>query len=222
MTLLDLRTRTLKRLDQDVATPAYWTAQEITDALNQGQRLFAFATLCLESIATFALTPGTAFYPMLSAYPDWLIPLRVAQAATGLKVEPATLDALDALDTAWSASAAAPTEYGCLGFDLFFVHGTTGSLSITYARMPATLAADTDQAEIIDAYQPCLIDYAIGKVRAKQGGEEFARSRAYFQRFLLSMQAAAEDNRARAQAAGHDREPFELTKLAKQLAKGAQ
>jgi hypothetical protein len=215
--LQELRGRTLKRLDQDPAAPIYFSAQEVTNALNRGQRLFALITLCLEQIVTFDLTPGTAFYRMLATYPDFLLPLRVRNAS-GAKVMPATLADLDALDGAWTTDAGPASFYGCLGLDLLFVKGSGGPLSITYARMPATLASDGDEAEIIDAYQPTLIDYATWRVRAKQGGQEFSRAIPYLKTFLDGAKAAAKDTLARAVAAGHDRTPFELKHYSKLLA----
>jgi len=211
MNLIDLRQRTLKRLAQDPVSPVYWTTAEVDAALNRGQRLFALITLCLESIVTYPLTPGTAFYHMLATYPDWLQPLRVSLG--GLKVRPADIDELDARDDVWEASVAATTEYGCLGMDLFYVRGTTGTLEIAYARMPALMVGDNDPCEIIDASQPCLIDYAIARLRAKQGGQEFTKARPYFQRFLSATRAAAKDTMERSIRAGHDRQPFELKRI---------
>jgi hypothetical protein len=205
VTLAELRTRTLKRLAEDPAAPVYFTAAEVTAALNRGQRLFAFATLCLESIETYY--GASAWQSMLPTFPAWLLPVRVRTAA-GAKVHWASLRELDALDENWEASAAAPARYGCLGFDLLYLQGR-GTVSITFAREPAEMVEDGDEAEIPDAYQPTLIDYAIGRVRAKQGGQEFTKALPYFERFLAGMKSAAADTRARAVAQDWDRRPFE-------------
>ena len=217
MTLADLRARTLNRLNEDATTPIYWTAPEITNALNEGQRLYALITLCLEAIVTFPLTSGTAFYHTLATYSDWLLPLRV-QSAAGKRVLPASLDELDALDDAWTSQRIAPTHYGCRGWDLLYVRGSGGPLTVTYARAPLTMALDADAAEIQDAYQPCLIEYAIGRVRAKQGGDEYQKSVPYFKRFLDAAKAGATDSLERSIAGGHDRKPFELSHYPKLLA----
>ncbi len=210
MTGAGLIDRTLKRLDQPLDGSGYFTRTEVLDAINEGQRLFAFATLCLESVVGYTLTAGTAFYSMLNTFADWIVPVRVT--FNGGKVRYATLHELDALDSAWSSNSSAPSRYGCLGFDLFFVYGSTGSLTITYARMPADLADSADSSpEIIDAYVPSLIDYAIPRVRAKQGGDEFRKSLPYFKRFIADMTAAAKDTRARALEMGNDRMPFEIS-----------
>ena len=208
-TLID---RTLKRLDQDPAQPVYFTRAEVLDALNEGQRIFAFLTLCLEGMATFPLTAGVAFYSMLATYADWLLPLRVVRASDGEKVMPASLVELDALDDAWTSATSPASHYGCLGFDLFFVRGTQGSVTITYARMPAAIAdSAVSSAEIPDAYQPALIDYAISRVRLKQGGQEFSKTLPNLKRFLDAVAACAKDVMARFARADNDRKPFELS-----------
>jgi hypothetical protein len=217
MTFADLRNRTLTRLNEDTTTPVYWTAREVGYALNEGQRLYALLTLCLEAIVTFPCSSGSAFYHTLATYSDWLAPLRVQNAA-GRKVQPASLDELDALDDTWTTQTIAATHYGCLGWDFLYVRGSGSALTITYARLPVTMVADNDQAEIIDASQPCLIDFAIGRVRAKQGGDEFAKSVPYFKRFLDAAKDGAADSLARSIAGGHDRQPFELTHYPKLLA----
>jgi hypothetical protein len=209
MTGLDLAARTLKRLDQDPAGPVYFSQQEILNALDKGQRLFALATLCLENIVTFPLTSGTAFYSMLPTYPNWLLPLRAANGA-GQKVNFSTLEELHALDDAWRSNTGSASHYGCLGFDLLFVRGTGDALTICYAREPDALGDGTAEVEIVEDYQPCLIDYAIARARAKQGGQEFSKALPYFERFLGSMKAAADDTKRRSAGAGNDRQPFEF------------
>lgn len=76
MTLDSIRTRVLTRLELD---PSDAQAQSAANsAINEGQRLFAFLTLCQEATREFILTPGVSFYHMLTeGWADWLVPLRV-------------------------------------------------------------------------------------------------------------------------------------------------
>lgn len=72
----DIRARVLTRLQVSTTDPA-WTVPA-TSAINEGLRLFAFLTLCLENTREFVLTPGVKFYRMLAeGWTDWLVPLRV-------------------------------------------------------------------------------------------------------------------------------------------------
>lgn len=210
MTFGDLKSRTLKRLDQDPVAGGYFSVAEVGRALNRGQRIFAFLTLCLEDVVSFPLTPGTSFQHMLNTYADWIVPVRIT--CSGARVKPTTLADLYAYDDSWRTAAGSPTHYGCLGFDLLFTRGSSGTLSITYARMPATMSADADEPEIIEAFTPALIDYAIWRVRSKQGGQEFGKTAEYFSRFIEATKLAGRDVMKRAIAAGNDRLPFDLSR----------
>lgn len=210
MTLLDMRTRALTRLSEDISSPVTFTAAEVTNAINEGQRLFVLLTLCLESSSTIALTPGTAFYAPRSTFSSWLLPLRASIG--GARIVPATLEDLDALDTGWQSRTAAPSSYGSLGANLIFFKGSTGTVKLTYARMPAALAGDSDVPEIPAATHPCLADFAINRVRAKQGGQEFGKTLPLWGRFLDTAMQTASYTRARSLASGYDMLPIELTK----------
>lgn len=209
MIFSDLKTRTLKRLGEDPDDPVTFTAAEAGNALNEGQRIFAFITLCLESNVTFTPTRGVAFYRLLLSYSDWLVPVRVVQAS-GQRVSPATVTELALFDSAWTSNTGAASHYGCQGYDLFFVRGTGAPVGITYARLPATMTGDGDSPEIVDAFHATLIDYAVTRCRLKQGGQEFAKTLPQFKRYWDAMSKCAADTMARAIAAENDRLPFEL------------
>lgn len=152
MTFGDIRTRVLTRL-QVSTTDAAWTGPA-GSAINEGQRLFAFLTLCLESSRTFILTPGTKFYHMfLEGWTDWIVPLRVRfppantdqtalfdavrfddamfnAQAPGLvpapsKLKPTSITQMAALDAGWIQTQGTPDRYGCLGWDLMFFNKAT-------------------------------------------------------------------------------------------------
>src|SRR5512143_1198236 len=142
MTYAELRTRTLERLGEEAAAPAYFTAQDATDALNWAQRLMVLLTLSLETTQNFTLTAATCWHDVRATLSDWLLPLRVEYG--GVKVRPARLAELDALAAAWQATAGDPERYACLGAEpvLLAVYkqlAAGGTLSITYARVPAAL-----------------------------------------------------------------------------------
>lgn len=216
MTLLELQTRTLQRLDEDTSGGGYFTGAEVKAALNEAQRLFALLTLCLETTGTQALDAATPTYHMLTVFPDWFLPLRVRVHGTGgLKLAPSTLADFDALNPAWQNEAGTPERYSHLGFDFVALHkrptlaGT--SLDWTYVKTPIRLVSESASPEIPDENHLDLIDYAIPTLRAKEGGAAFLSSLHYFDRYLESVKKKADFVRDRNQAQHYDRVPLELT-----------
>jgi hypothetical protein len=76
LTFDSIRSRVISRLEWG-ATDA--TAKSLAGAaINEGQRIFCFLTLCLEATRPLILTPGKAFYRMYTEkWDDWLVPLRL-------------------------------------------------------------------------------------------------------------------------------------------------
>lgn len=213
--------RTLERLDEiDLGSAApsavyYGGPGEVLNALNEGQRLFCLITLALETTAAFALTPATAFFHMRTSYQDWLLPLRLTNP-DGTRLRPARLEELDALDVGWQAKAGAPKRYGALGFDFLIVYpqpagGST--VNITYARAPVKMISDADVPEIVEEHHPDLVDFATYRVRAKQGGQEFAKGLPYLARFLDGAQKYAAYILSKNKGGRYDKQPFELERF---------
>jgi hypothetical protein len=217
MTVAEIETRTLKRLDDDGAKPTFWSGKEFLAALNEAQRFFVLLTLCLEKTAPLALQPGVAFYRVGATYGDWIVPLRVTVAGTGLKVRPARLAELDAENSDWQHTPGTPARYACLGFDLVAVTpqpaaGGT-SLDVTYARAPTRMTAGTETPEIPEEYHGSLIDYAIPRLRMKEGGQEFAKTLPLFKRFLADVTKLATYVRRRNLGQSYDTLPIELERF---------
>lgn len=212
MTVAELQERIWTRLDEDTATPTFYTPAETLTAINWAQRLFVLLTLQLETTAVFNLSPGVTWYNMLTTFPDWIAPLEIRVVGGG-KVRPARLDDLDARNAQWEAALGPPVRYVHIGFDTlaFDPHAMDGatSVSIVYARAPAVLSA-LSTPEIAEEYHPALVDAAIPFLRAKEGGQELAKSVGLFERFLETARTAAEFTRARNKASRYDRTPVEL------------
>lgn len=217
MTGEDLYERLLKRLNEDATAPVFYTISEALWALNAAQRVFVLLTLCLEKSDVLALSAFTCHYRLLTAFPDFLLPLRVRVAGTGGgRVRPMRLEELDALTPSWQATSGAPERYACVGFDHFSIYkqplysGT--SLFITYARCPVTLVAE-GSPEIPEEYHADLIDAAIPFLRLKEGGQEFTKSLVFFERFLKTAAKMANYVWARNQAAQYDRTPPDISRM---------
>lgn len=215
MTHAELRTRTLERLGEEAAAPAYFTAQDATDGLNWAQRLMVLLTLCLETTQNFTLSAATCWHDVRATRSDWLLPLRVEYGST--KVRPARLADLDALDAAWQASPGDPERYACLGIEpvLLAVYrqlAAGGTLSLTYARVPAAIET-AGAPEIPEEYQPLLIDAAQAYCRLKEGGQEMGKVQPLLRRFLDGAAKLGRYVRARSLDLRYDRLPPEIERF---------
>ena len=103
MKLEDLRQLAYLDLDEDPASPRYYTDAEVRDALNEAERFFCLLTLCLETTRPFALTPGVRFYPLPREWHDWIAPLRVRLSSD-------VAEGITALDDGVTADTAMPNE----------------------------------------------------------------------------------------------------------------
>jgi hypothetical protein len=216
MTLAELEDRALKRLGETSPGGSYYTPAQVRTALNEGQRLFAFLTLCLETTANFPLTANEPWYTPLSVLPDWVAPLRVRIAGTGgTKLEPKRLEELDALNPNWQTEPGPPRRYARPGSNLLAVHPQPSSggsaLAITYARNPIPLTGDGQSPEIPEEYHPDLILYVLPRLRANEGAEEWAKNLPDFERFWRAAKKLAMYVRARNQSAKYDTLPPEAS-----------
>lgn len=151
MNLADLRSRTRKRVDES-GTPAAYSDAEVDASLNEGLRLFALLSLCVERTSVLKASPDRSFYQLLVLLADFLVPLRVRchvmttppspsewdvplwdsvlfdeavpdAQITMTKVRPARLADLDALNVSWpTVRNATVQKYGCLGLDLLYIY----------------------------------------------------------------------------------------------------
>lgn len=230
MELSDLQSRVLDRVGEIAgAAPGnqFYQPNEATNALNSAQRLMVLLTLCLETTAEFDLEAETAFYSMLTVFPDWLLPLRMRLNVAG-KLKPGRLSDFAALDSAWSTTLGQPDRYALLGFDFLAVYKVPYAdmemtVSCTYAQCPAVLVNATDVPQVPEEYQPALIDGAIPLLRIKEGAGELEKTMPNWNRFLDACQKLGDYVRARNKEQGYDYLPVELARFdrSKLLMKGA-
>jgi hypothetical protein len=214
VTLTTLTTAVETRVNDDTS-PTYSSA-EITGALNAGQLVFCFLTLCYEKTATASV--AQPFVHALALATDYIVPLRLKGAA---KLRPATVAEFDALNPLWWASANPAARYAARG-DLLFFDGAISSLTFTYAAAPPALASGSDVPVIPAEYHTLLADYAGWRLLLPQSGQELEKGKQYIGRFLAGAQELAGKVRARSLAQHYDtlppeREAFDVSRLMKQL-----
>lgn len=216
MQLSEITGRASQRLNEGQTGPVYYPQDELTAAANEGLRVFAMLTLCLEVTAPWNVPAASTFNHMLAYFPDWLCCLRVSDI-TGKKIRPTRLDDLTALDSAWLNQPGDPKRYAAVGADLLIAYpqppviGTT--LQIKYAQCPAPLVNLTDTPAIRTHLHPALVDYTVYRCRQIEGGGEFEKVLPNLDSFLQAAQAEADYVRARAIAGRYDKMPFELERF---------
>jgi hypothetical protein len=221
VTTKEIADRVLARADDDAASPGSVVPdpnspvpEEVLAAIDEGQQLASWMTLCLEVSAPITLTANGTFYALRSAFPDFLAPLRLTTAAG--RIRPATFADLDALNPGWQARplvAGEQMRYATLGFSFFAtspqpVDDTPATL--TYARSPAPLVGDAF-LEIPEAYHLDLVDYGLYRLKLKEGAQSLERAMKHLNRFLDRMQILGDFVRARSRASRYDTLPFELS-----------
>lgn len=210
MTGSELQKRVYTRLDDDPNAPVGVTPGEVLAAVNEAQELAALLTLCFQTSKPVTLPATTTFLGLRLLFPDFLLPL--ALRVDGVRIQPATLADLDALNDRWQAAPGAPTRYALLGFNLLAITGQpisdTAAL-LTYAHTPAPIVLDK-QLDLDDEYQPELVNYALWRVSLREGAHSLERGKDYLRQYLTAMKALGDYVRARSRAARYDVLPFEL------------
>ena len=209
-----------ERLNEGATGPVAYPIPEIIARLNEAYRFFVLLTLGLETTQPWNVPVSQTFTHMLSVFPDWIAPLRLATAA-GAKVRPARLEVLASLDSAWIASPGTPQRYIHLGADFLGVYQQPASagtvLNVTYVRAPKTLVLDTDVPEVPAEYHPKLVDYGVYGMREAEGAQEFQKSLVFLNSFFDGAQHYAAYVRARNIGSRYDKVPFELEKFDRSL-----
>src|SRR5579872_1236151 len=197
------------------ATPPNTTPPEILAAINEGQELAAWLTLCLETTAAFpigpssSLDPNGCFYEPRPVLTDFLVPLRITFG--GARIRPGTLAELEMENSAWQSTVGVPTRYACLGFNFLAINKqTTGNLQVTYAKTAPPLINDGDVPQLFEQYHQNLVDYGVYRIRLKEGAQGLARGLERLNLYLDDMTKLGDWMRARTAAARYDVTPFEL------------
>lgn len=129
------------------------------------------------------------------------------------KLQPGALYQFAAHDNGWYGNASMPTRYTVLGFGLLVFDRQPDdqyTALITYARMPVALVDDDDAPEIPEPDHQCLVDFAVGFLRIREGGQELQNETPSMQGFLAAVKARAAQVRARSMGQRYDHAPPEI------------
>jgi hypothetical protein len=130
------------------------------------------------------------------------------------KLQPGALHQFAALNNAWYGTTGMPERYNVMGFGLLVFDKQPDdeyTAMVTYARMPVALVNNTDSPEIPEPDHQCLVDFAVGFPRIREGGQELQAEAPSLQGFLSAVQKRATQMRMRSLAQRYDRQPPEIT-----------
>lgn len=227
MTVSDIAGRVYDHIDDNPAAPVsvyvaegdpavngVLVATEVLHAINEGQMLCSLLTLCLEKTvnfslgAAYSLDANGAFYQPRPVLTDLIAPLRIAVG--GIRLRPSAIGELDAWNSAWQATPGLAARYCTLGCNLLAVSPqSVQTAQITYAYSPAALGA-TDSPVIPATYHPELVDYAVYRIKLKEGAQQLQRGLGYLNNYLDAMTRLGDYVRSRSLASHYDVQPFEL------------
>jgi len=203
----EARTRTQLRSDvrlllRDTGTSRVrFSDAQINVLLNEGQRLAASRSYCVQKSTTFPLLVGTTYYATKS---DFLAVRRLTRDSIELKeLTPA---GLDGRTRGWEAAAGIPTWYFLnfasrtqVGFSPFpGVSADTSTIRMDYFALPSDMDADGTQAfdniaELVPYHQ--ILAYYAASVLAAVDGDQPASQLylALFETGLKSMTDKCQD-----------------------------
>ena len=212
MTLAEMRSRVLRRLDEDDTSPVYYTKAEVEAMINRAHRLFAVLTLAPEKTGQIALSANQYAYDLPTLFPDLLVVLRAS--IDGKKLRPGNLPSFSSANESWRAARGDPTYYAVAGYRrLFITPAPTGSglnMDVTYAYVPALMTSDSATPSIPEPYHPYLIDLAVPFLRVKEGGDELAGALGYLAAGMDGLASLARRIAEMRRRPFYDQQPVEL------------
>lgn len=132
---------------------------------------------------------------------------------TAPKLQPGALHQFAALNSAWYGTVGMPTRYNVMGFGLLTFDRSPDqqyTALVTCARMPVPLVNLTDSPEIPEPDHNCLVDFAVGFLRIREGGQELQNEAVSMQSFLGAVKRRAVQVRMRSLAQRYDHAPPEI------------
>lgn len=191
MTLSEIRGDVFRRLGVPSDGSGYYTAAEVTAAINRALSLFS--TISLSSVRTqdFSVSPAALLINPVATDPMFLLPLN---AYCSGEMSMGTLRDVQARDPRfWTARPADPEVFVPLAPTAILLYpapalGTT--ISIRYARVAPTLSSASDVPDVPAEFHAALADGAAVLCRAKVGYQGDTRSRIEWGRFMEAAQRA--------------------------------
>lgn len=193
VTLVTLRTRARAQLDETSAR--FWADSDLNIWINDACRDMARRAETIRSFNTsITAVAGTSKYTL----PTNVIRLhRVEFAPTGqTDVYPLTLSNYQEMDAVWGAQQATQGQpqfaitWGyppSLSMQVYPVPNSGGTFNLYYYKVPTTLAADSDVAEIPEGWDDAVVDYCVAEARRKDHDPTWAEAKAQYESKVQDM-----------------------------------
>ncbi len=181
MDLQQLRSNARLLSTNPLVSRQIFTDRQITDYINQGQKLAINQTWCLQQNVQFQLALGTTYYAVPN---DFLAIRRIT--LNGLLLNQFTPAAMDGKSQGWQMASGQPVYYfidfasaNLVGFSPWPATSTdTGTISMDYFQQPQDLVNDTDipfnGITHMQAYGYSLAYYAASQIAAMEGNSAMA------------------------------------------------
>jgi hypothetical protein len=129
------------------------------------------------------------------------------------KLQPGALHQFAAQDNGWYGKTGMPARYNAMGFGLLTFDRQPDAdytALVTYARMPVALVNPGDVPEIPEPDHQSLVDFGVGFLRIREGGQELANEAGSLQSFFTACKKRAIQVRMRSLAQRYDHAPSEI------------
>lgn len=163
MTFYTLKQRVLKRLNESVSSPQFWSVDAIGSFLNEGYEDLILVTKILESSATLSTVADTFVYTLAD---NCLEIIRMYYETTDKIIRPMSWEQLQAKDRWWIDTANDyPRYYIPLSTQNIFFYpnvSTSEASCITYwfKSIAQEMSAEGDLPDTRDTFHDALVDFA--------------------------------------------------------------
>lgn len=168
MTFLEMQTEVFRRLDESSSSPAYWSLQDVKDALNEGYETMAEATEFHESSVSINRVANQTYYDLatLLTVNPILVPNRLYNPNTNRWATQKTVREFDAaMPRDWEVGTGEAGYWMMRGawlLGLVFKPKTSSGTYTLYGSMiPTALSTNGDTPTILQEFHLGIVAYAV-------------------------------------------------------------
>lgn len=169
MTLAELRTEVFRRLEESASSPVFWTAADITAALNEGYQEISDESEWDERVLTIDLLRERPYYDVRTVFPSSMLAIGAAyNDQTSRWLFPASPGDLAKGRLRWETVTGEPSHLLVRG--LFWlgywpqVAADSGTVQQHYVALPDDLVDDDDTPGFPETVHYGLVEYALAEL----------------------------------------------------------